>query len=55
MVYDEDLEFFDLGFYDFELEKWIVLGKYQMKLVCWNYVSIPNKNEIKKYKQVLTD
>ena len=55
LVYDEDLEFFDLGFYDFELEKWIVLGKYQMKLVCWNYVSTPNKNEIKKYKQVLTD
>ena len=55
LVYDKDLEFFDLGFYDFEMNKWIILGDMQMKLVCWNYVSIPNKNEIKKYKQVLTD
>ena len=55
LVQDKDLEFFVLGFYDFEINKWIILGDMQMKLVCWNYVSIPKNHDVENLQSVLTD
>ena len=55
LVYDEDLDFYDLGFYDYKMKKWIILGGMQMKLVCWNYVSIPKNHDVENLQSVLTD
>lgn len=42
VVYDEDLEDFDLGYYNFDYKKWSVFGDFSMKLICWAFVSPPH-------------
>lgn len=55
LVFDKDLEDFDLGFYDFELQKWDVLGGFQMNLICWKLIETPRYEDIQEYQTILTD
>lgn len=56
LVFDKDLkdENFDLGYYDFEDDKWVVMGDFQMDLICWCYVSQPPK-AVSIFKSYLTE
>lgn len=44
LVYDEDLEDFDLGYYNFDTKQWSVFGCLSMKLICWSRVPAPKIN-----------
>lgn len=55
LVFDEDLDDYDLGFYDFELQKWVVMGDFQMNLICWRHVEKPMYEDVQEYKTILTD
>ncbi|MDV3882963.1 hypothetical protein CMU04_06480 [Elizabethkingia anophelis] len=55
LVYDKDLEDFDLGYYDFGSKKWVVFGDFQMDLICWCYAPIPHPILISGFTSVLTD
>lgn len=55
LVYDKDLEDFDLGFYDYETEKWNVFGGFQMDLLCWCEVPKPKKYEVGHFESHLID
>jgi hypothetical protein len=50
ILYDEDLEDCDLGYYDFKNNEWVVMGDFSMKLKCWCNVPKPIKNEVYNYK-----
>src|SRR5690606_25847402 len=54
LVFDEDLDDYDLGFYDFELQKWVVMGGFQMNLICWRHIEKPKNEDVQKYKTILT-
>ena len=55
LVFDEDLDDCDFGFYDFELQKWVVMGDFQMNLICWRHVEKPMYEDVQEYPTVLTD
>lgn len=55
LVYDEDLEDFDLGFFNYDTQKWDVMGGFQMKLICWSYIPLPHHLGMTNYKSILTD
>ncbi len=55
LVFDEDLNDCDLGFYDFELQKWVVMGGFQMELICWQHIEKPMYEDVQEYKTILTD
>lgn len=55
LIFDEDLEDFDLGYYDYDNEKWIPMGDFQMDLICWIEISKPVKESVEGYKSVLTE
>ena len=55
LVYDKDLEDVDLGFYNFDTEKWDVLGGFQMDLICWSEIPKPNQFQVGQFKTHLTD
>lgn len=55
LVYDKDLEDFDLGFYNYDTQKWDVFGGFQMNLICWSYVPLPHNLQISDFKPYLTD
>lgn len=50
LVYDEDLEDCDLGYYDFDEELWSVMGGFSMRLKCWCYLPRPTKETVKDFK-----
>lgn len=55
LLYDEDLEYFDLGYYDFDTEKWNIYGDLQMNLICWSEVPLPHELQVKEFKTHLTE
>ena len=55
LVYDKDLDDVDLGFYNFDTEKWDVLGGFQMDLICWSEIPNPTAENIKTFQSFLTD
>ena len=55
LVYDTDLEDFDLGFYNFDTKKWDVMGGFQMDLICWSEIPLPHKLVVSDFKTYLTD
>ncbi|WP_312306561.1 hypothetical protein [Chryseobacterium sp.] len=55
LVYDKDLEDVDLGYYDFESQKWQVMGGFQMELICWTLIPVPNELRVLHFDSVLTD
>lgn len=55
LLYDKDLDNFDLGYYDFELQKWQALGGFQMDVICWSYVSIPSNVQVSGFHTVTID
>lgn len=55
LVYDKDLQDVDLGFYNFDTEKWDVLGGFQMDLICWSEIPKPNQFQVGQFKTHLTD
>lgn len=55
LVFDEDLDDCDLGFYNFDTQKWDVLGDFQMKLICWRHIEKPKYEDVQEYPTILTD
>lgn len=55
LVYDSDLEDLDLGFYNFDTQKWDVMGGFQMELICWSYIPTPHDLQVSDFKPYLTD
>ena len=55
LVYDIDLEDFDLGFYNFDTQKWDVMGGFQMALICWSDIPTPHILQVSDFKPYLTD
>lgn len=55
LLYHEDLDDSDLGFYDFEDKKWMVLGDFQMNLICWTAIPKPMHEDVQEYVTILTD
>lgn len=55
LVFDEDLDDFDFGFYDVELQKWVVIGGFQMNLICWRHIEKPMYEDVQEYQTILTD
>ena len=55
LVFDEDLEYYDLGFYDFKLRKWLVMGGFQMNIICWKPIENPMYEDVQEYQTILTD
>lgn len=55
LVYDKDLDDVDLGFYNFDIQKWDVLGGFQMDLICWSYVPMPHELQVINYQSYLTE
>ena len=55
LVYDMDLEDFDLGFYNYDTQKWDVMGGFQMELICWSYIPKPHNLQVSYFKPYLTD
>lgn len=55
LVYDKDLDDVDLGFYNFDTQKWDVLGGFQMDLICWSYVPMPHELQVTNYQSYLTE
>lgn len=41
LVYDEDLETTDLGYFDFESQEWKIFGDLSLKLKCWCLLPSP--------------
>lgn len=50
LVYDEDLEDCDLGYFDFSADEWNVFGDFSMRLKCWCYLPRPKTEEIENFK-----
>lgn len=42
IIYGEDLESFEFGYFDFEQDQWSHFGKNNMLLKCWCYVPVPD-------------
>lgn len=55
LLYDKDLDNFDLGYYDFEIQEWQALGGFQMELICWSYVSLPTDLQVSGFDSVSTN
>lgn len=55
LVFDEDLDDCDLGFYNFDTQKWDVLGGFQMNLICWRHIEKPKYEDVQEYPTILTD
>ena len=51
-LYTED---FDLGFYNYDTQKWDVMGGFQMELICWSYIPKPHNLQVSYFKPYLTD
>lgn len=42
LLYDaDDLDFCELGYYDFKSKEWVVFGDFSLKLICWCYPPSP--------------
>lgn len=39
----DDLNYADLGYYDFKLNEWVYFGGLEMNLICWRYIEKPNE------------
>lgn len=50
IVYDEDADLHDFGYFDFNEDEWHVLGMASMKLKCWCYLPEPDKEAIKNFE-----
>lgn len=50
IVYDEDLEYSDLGFFDFESSQWHIFGEFSMNLKCWCYIPNVDTEKVKSFK-----
>ncbi|QBA19675.1 hypothetical protein EU348_00235 [Chryseobacterium indologenes] len=55
LLYDKDLDNFDLGYYDFELQKWQAMGGFQMDVICWSYIPTPNELQVSGFDSVTID
>lgn len=55
LVYDKDLDDVDLGFYNFDTQKWYVMGDFQMDLICWSYIPMPHELQLSDYQSYLTE
>lgn len=55
LLYDKDLDNFDLGYYDFEVQKWQAMGGFQMDIICWSYIPIPNELQVSGFDSVTID
>ena len=55
LVYDADLEDFDLGYYNYDTKNWEVMGCFQMKLICWSEIPLPHKLVVGNFKPYLTN
>lgn len=49
IVYDEDLQDCDLGWFDFKTKEWNVIGGFSMKLKCWCEIPKPSNKEVFNY------
>ncbi|PHR71012.1 MAG: hypothetical protein COA67_07380 [Lutibacter sp.] len=50
LVYEEEHNFQDFGYFDFEKDEWHILGTDSMKLKCWCNIPQPKKENIEKFK-----
>lgn len=50
IVFDEDLDDFDMGYFSFEDDQWHIFGGFSMKLKCWKPVSKPNPEQVQQFK-----
>ena len=50
IVYEDEHDLQDFGYFDFEMDEWHILGGDSMKLKCWCYIPLPNKENIKEFK-----
>jgi hypothetical protein len=55
LLYDKDLDNFDLGYYDFEFQKWQTMEGFEMDLICWSYVLFPSKSQVSGFISSPTD
>ena len=55
LVYDTDLDDCDLGFYNFDTQRWGVLGGFKMNLICWRHIEKPKYEDVQEYLTILTD
>jgi len=55
LVFDEDLEYFDIGYYDFNSDNWQIFGDLQMNIISWSEVPLPHELQIKGFKTYLTE
>ncbi|MGR3857535.1 MULTISPECIES: hypothetical protein [Chryseobacterium] len=55
LLYDKDLDNFDLGYYDFELQKWQAVEGFKMDIICWSYIPIPNELQVSGFDSVTID
>lgn len=43
IIYGDDFNFIDLGYFDFEVEQWSHFGKNTFLLKCWCYIPTPSE------------
>lgn len=49
LVFADDLEDCDMGFFDFEQNKWFIMGDFSMLLKCWCEIPKPSKSDVFNY------
>lgn len=49
LVYDEDLEYCDLAYFDFESDEWAILGDFSFKMKCWCNPPRPDKEKVSQF------
>lgn len=49
IIYSENLESFELGYFDFEQNQWSHFGKNEIVLKCWCYIPIPEYEQCKDW------
>jgi len=52
IIYNDKLNFVDLGYFDFEGKHWSHFGKNAFLLKCWCYIPMPLAIESKKWEIV---
>ena len=52
IVFEQDHDFEDFGYFDFEQDQWHVLGENSMKLICWCEIPTPPKDVTKQFNAV---
>ncbi|WP_137906135.1 hypothetical protein [Chryseobacterium sp. 2VB] len=55
LLFDKNLDNFDLGYYDFDISQWVAMGGFQIEVICWSEIIMPSSMAVLRYTSILIE